>query len=433
MKRNTFLYLLIATVVVLVLGTAVYRSRQKAWKPATAESSQSVLEDFPLNEVACIAITDRDRTLTLARKDGRWRVAERYDYPADFSDVSRFLRDLAELRAAQIVPAGESQLGRLELLAPDRDAENAGTLVRFCDDAETELGVVIFGKEHHRKPQGGGGMMGQRSWADGRYLHVPATGKTMLVATSFTSVVTDPTEWTDSEFFKIGDVQRARLEQDGNVLWQVARDDKNDDLRLDGLAEGEEQDDTAVRSAGSAFSWPSFTDIADPDLEAAATGLDAPKVYVAHEFSGIVYTVRVGKETDAGGFHMTVEAAYDGPAERQTPEDEAPEDKQKNDADFQKKLEENRKTVSELNERLGSWVYIVPKSSVDPVLKQRADLIKEQEEEEEEEEAEDAAPEAAAPEDPGAEAEDLTTDEAATDPSPEPGEAETAPEAAPAP
>jgi hypothetical protein len=237
---------------------------------------------------------------------------------------------------------------------------------------------VIFGKEHERKsdqpagPMGGGG-----SWPDGRYLRLPDSGRVVLVSKTFTSMEPDPSRWIDKEFFKIGDMKEAWLTDGGKEVWRVSRETKTGNLSLAGdVPEGKEVDSSKLSSIKNAFSWASFSDIADPSLSPEETGMDAPKVYTARTFDDFVYTVRIGKETDDGKYYLQASVDYDGPKERTAAEDESPEDKQKNDDEFKKTQKENVEKARETSKRLEGWTYIVTKYTVEGVIRDRDALLK---------------------------------------------------------
>ena len=249
----------------------------------------------------------------------------------------------------------------------------------FKDASGKDLGYIILGKEHKKESDnapGPMGMMGGGSWPDGRYLRVPSMEQVVLVSETFSSIEDDPSRWVEKEFFKIGDVQTASLSEGGKVLWRVSRKTKSDPLKLEGdIPAGKEVDTSKLSSIKSAFSWASFTDVADPSLSPEKTGMDKPKVYVARDFDGVVTTVRIGKEVD-GKYYLQAEVAYKGPTERTPAKDEKEKDKKKKDEEFAKKLEEKVKKAQTTNKRLKGWTYLVSKYTVDSVLKKRDELLK---------------------------------------------------------
>ena len=393
MKRQQLVTLLCVAAAVVVLCVIVSAVRQRSWGRSGSESDRLVLPDLEntVNDIVKIEVTDKDGTVHVVKKDNRWRIEERFDYPANYDRISEFLRDLIDLKVAQTVNIGESQYGRLELLTPGgEDKDKCGTKVVFYDAGDKPTGTLLLGKEHEKKSDSSAApsMYGGGSWPDGRYVLVPDTKKVVLVSETFSSVVGRAKDWLNKDFFKVGDMKSGVLREDGKEAWRVEREKKGDDMKLVGLAEGEKQDDTDVRGIGNAFSWASFEDIADPALGDAETGMDKPKEFTATDFDGFTYVVKVGKETSDGKSYMSVAVDYEGPKEREPEEGESEEDKTKKDEEFKKKQDESQEKASELkrlvDDRTGKpWVYIVSKYTAEKILKERKDLIKEPEKKDE--------------------------------------------------
>ena len=194
MKGKQLLYVFGVLVVVVLVGVLLGRARARSWQGASAAGGSLVFPSFPLNDVARIDLVGKDGKTQIARKDGAWRVLDRFGYPAKFETVSEFLRDVSELKAAQTLTVGESQYGRLELLGPDKGAE-AGTEVVFYGEGDKELARLVLGKNHERQAAETApsnpmmGMMGggRGGWPDGRYLLVPSAKKVVLVSKTFSS------------------------------------------------------------------------------------------------------------------------------------------------------------------------------------------------------------------------------------------------------
>ncbi len=378
MNKKQLIFILIAAVVVVAAGIIALNQKQESWNTGD-NLDRNVLPGFPVNDIAKVVIAEDQGEVVLQKKNDKWRVVQRYDYPAKFETLRDFLRNLHELKAAQIPAVGESQYGRLKLLAPGKGDES-GIQVTFFDNKGTELATVILGKEHQKKSSGAMG----GSWPDGRYLRVPERNSVVLVSETFSSIKTEPTDWLQTEFFKLGDIKTAQLLRDNQTVWTLSRETKTGDLQMDNLPEGRELDSSKVQEVKNAFSWASFEDVADPELSPEETGLATPTVFKARDFDGFVYTVNIGNETDSN-YYVAVQVQYDGPQEREAEADEKSEDKEKKDKEFQDKLQENRQKADELNERLRDWVYVVKESSVDDVLKDVEDLLKEKKEEEQKE------------------------------------------------
>ena len=374
MKTRQLLYLFIGVVVLVAAGIVLQRRGSRQWQSGGGPGRPKILTEDDLAKVEKVTISDKDGTVDIVRKDGTWRVAQRYDFPVNFGTLSEFLRDLVALKGAQEIEVGESQYGRLNLLAPDADKKDkTGTDVKLFDKSGQPVATVRLGKEH-KKPAPQGGMGG--SWPDGRYILVPRTKQVLLVGKTFSSVQTKPKSWLDKDFFKIPDMKTGKLVKDGKTVWEVQRAKKTDDMKLQGLKKDEKQDDSKVRSISTAFSWASFDDVADPALPPAKTGMDKPRTFTATDFDGFEYIIKIGNKTKDDKYYFAVDVAYKGPTARTPGEKESAKDKKKKDDEFKDKLKKNQKKAADLHKRLAGSVFIVSKYTVDSVLKERKDLLK---------------------------------------------------------
>ena len=312
--------------------------------------------------------------MNLTRKDGRWVVAERADYPANFGSVSEFLRKVWDLKVAQPVPITEKQLTRLEL------TPQSGTVVEFKDKSGKVLNTLLLGKKHMRDnpnagndPFGGGG----GGWPDGRYLMVGNDVKSAAVVSEpFANVEVKPADWVDKEFFKI-EKHKSIAVSSPNVTntWKLARESETNEWKLVDAKAGEQLDTAKAGSVTSVLAYPAFTDVATnsaPDQ----TGMDKPVVAKIDTLDGFSYDIKVGKKVaddrDDLYLQVTVNGAFN--KERTPGTDEKPEDKARLDKEFKDKvdkLEEKLKT----EKALGQYTYIVARYSIEPLFKDRKDLL----------------------------------------------------------
>src|SRR5882724_6834247 len=108
----------LTVLLVLVLGGAglLIRSKENAsLKSGDPVIGKKLLGEFPVNDVAHIAIKQGTNELNLVKKDDLWRVRERNDYPANYTEISDFLLKVRDLKIVQSEKAGPSQLPRLSL------------------------------------------------------------------------------------------------------------------------------------------------------------------------------------------------------------------------------------------------------------------------------------------------------------------------------
>jgi hypothetical protein len=94
MNRNQFVILLVLVLVLGGVGLKYYSRDAASWSSGGTAIGQKLLGDFDVNAVAQISVKQGADELLLAKKDDRWRVAQRGDYPANFPEISGLLLKL---------------------------------------------------------------------------------------------------------------------------------------------------------------------------------------------------------------------------------------------------------------------------------------------------------------------------------------------------
>jgi hypothetical protein len=378
MNRKQFIILL---VLVAVIGAAGFQVRQRgehSWQASNQSLGRKLLPDLPLNDVAQITIKAGTGELNLAKRDNLWRVSERRDYPANFSQISGLLLKFADLKISQAEEIGPSQLGRFELLPPDAGT-NTATQVEFKDAAGKTREVVLLGKKHMKKPAANStfGGMNDEGWPDGRYVMAGTSAKTIaLVSDALEDVQPKPESWLNKDFFSIEKPRSIAVQfPEATNSWELTRASETNDWQLADAAKNEKPDATKVSSVTKPFSSPSFNDVAPAGDKPENSGLTNLTIVTVDTFDGFTYTVKLGEERN-GDFPMRIAVTANLPVTRVAAKDERPEDKTKLDAEFkdrQKKLSE--KLASE--KKFEGWVYFVPSYNVEPVIKLRSQLLTE--------------------------------------------------------
>lgn len=381
MNRKQFLTLLIVGLVVGGIGLAYLNKRRSSYTATETSATTRVMPDFPLNDVGQIRIKQAGGEVNLQKTNESWVVQERWGYPANFSEISGFLRKVWELKPVQEVQVGASQFARLELVAPtNASAGSAGTMVEFKDKNNAPLKNLLLGKKHTRgsgeeSPFGGGDM------PVGRYVMVPeAQPKVWLVSETFADVEPKPEQWLDKEFFKVEKSKAISVvsPQETNT-WSVARETETGDWKLLDAKPDEQIDSSKASSLNWALNSPNFNDVAAPDVKLEEVGLDKPVTAKIETFDGFIYNLKISSQTNEN-LHLQVDVSANFPKERTAKADEKPEDKDKLDKEFKDnlvKLEEKLKK----EQKFSKWTYVVSKWTVDALLKPRKDLLAEKKEE----------------------------------------------------
>ena len=382
MKTKQLMILLAVVIVLAAIALFKNHRNNSGWRESLSETATTMLpDDFDESAIYSVTIKDSSRSITMHRGENGWTLADKFDYPANFKELTRFISDLTETKIAQSVPTSPEQLDAMKLTD-----ESGAVTVTLADKEGKPLKTIQFGKKVEKetdKSQMSPQMMMYGMGGNiplGRF--VSMDGETVIVANTF-SLVDDPVkEWFDSEFFKISDMKSATLSQNGTVIWSASRDSSSADMNLIGdIPADKELDKTKVNAVKSAFSWIRFNDVADPKAPAKETGMDSPKVLTAIGFDDNIYKITFGAPVD-GKQYLKVAVSWNGATVRTPAEDEKPEDKAKLDADFAKKVKESQDKAKELNDRLSPWTYEVGTNALSSVDKAFADFLKDKPKEE---------------------------------------------------
>ena len=369
--KQLFILLVLAA---LAAGGWYYLSQDSLSRSSRKARAEGKILDFPINDVEHIKIKSSEGELNVVKKGDTWVVPERADYPANFEQVSGFIRKLWELKTVQDVgKVGKSQLPRLELEEPGK-GEKTATVVELIGANDKTLASILLGKKFSRKSEGGGNEMGMPAFAIGRYVKPAGGEKVSLVNESFDDVEPSPAKWLAKDFVKVDPAKSISVTgQTDAQKWTITRESATGEWKLADAKPDEKVDANKNFSLGSIFSSPNFDDVLAPTAKPEETGLDKPTMAKIETFDGFTYELKIGKP-NGKDTPVTVAVSADLPKERTPGKDEKPEDKTKLDDEFkakQKRLEE--KLANE--QKFAGRVYLVPQSSVEPLLKDRAALL----------------------------------------------------------
>lgn len=380
MNQKQFLVLIVLGLAIGGLGLYLANKKKASYSGTSIQSGERVIKDFPINNVAQIRILHGTNEVNLVRGDV-WTVKERWNYPANFTDIHDFLRKVWDLKPGQDVEAGPSQYGRLTLLNPAEDkSTNSGTLVEFKDDKGARLKSILLGKQHMKESPGGGPMGMGGGFPVGRYVLVPESKKVWLVSETFANIDTKPEAWLSKDFLKVEKVKSVSVTSPNPTnTWTLSRETEAGDWKMADVKEGENFDKSKASSLNYALSSPSFNDIVSPEAKPEETGLDKATVAKLETFDGFTYTATLGS-TNEDNIHLKLDVAATLAKERTPAADEKPEDKEKLEKEFKDKLAKFEEKLKK-EEQFEKWTYLVSKYTVDALLKPRTDFLAEKKEE----------------------------------------------------
>lgn len=372
MNRKQFLVVLAVLGVLVAAAAAVVVSERSAWTSADSRAAQKAIAGLKISDVAEIAIRDSSGELHLVRGQAGWSVRERADFPADTDRVASVLVKLAELKVVQSEPLVESQRARLDLVEPKDKAQGAGTTVELKDAKGGVLVRLLLGKKI-TKGSAMASLGRPEADATGRYLVAGGEAKTVLaVGDPLNEAEAKVQDWLVKDLLRVEGSKTISSTKDGKPRWTVTRNTESTDWRM--LGSAARPDLQKATDLASALGWVNLVDVvADPAK--VSTGLDHAVVIKAETFDGLKYTLSVGSQVEAN-YYVKIAVAGE-PVKTRTPaKNEKAEDKGKNDKAF----EEQRKKLLEKVERekkLERWTYLVTKTSLDPLLRDRQQLMPE--------------------------------------------------------
>jgi hypothetical protein len=374
MNRKQFIILLALLAILAAAGTAVILSDRAAWTSADSRSGQKVVSDLRISDVAEIALADSAGELHLLKRKDGWSVRERADFAADTDRVGEFLVRLAELKVVQRENLPEGQRARMQLIEPKSgDTKIAGTRLELKDTKGAVLARLLLGKKVLKSaPESA--LARSEPEATGRYVTSNGDANTLLVVSDpLSEAESKPERWIPKELIR---VDRSRSISatgiDGRPRWTITRSGESVDWRFaDSAAKPDLQKATDVASA---LYWINAVDVV-PDPAKVDTGLGRPVVVKASTFDGLTYALRIGNKI-GDDYYLGLSVTGEPPRARSPAKGEKAEDRAKKDKEF----EESRKKLLEKidrEKRLERWTYLVARSSLDPLLRERSQLLPE--------------------------------------------------------
>jgi hypothetical protein len=366
MKKNQLLLLLAVAFVASLAGVFFQLSQSDRWN--NAKTDRTIFQNLPINDVTKIQIRSVPATVTLEKKADEWRVAEREDYPADFTKIRDLTRMLWELKAGQETQIGPSQLGRLKLIAPGQGTDS-GLEIDLQGEKDKQIASLIIGKSVDRTNAS------TDTPATGRFVYNPAVrDRVYLVSESFASV--DPVSigsWLDKTFITPGEPEEIdQAAWSNNPGWKITRKDPKADWELENPQADEKLDKAVVQNLSSLS--PTFVDVRPPSTSQEETGLKDPFKITVKTFEGFTYLLLVGKAAPDKTRYLLLRVSADLPASRTPAPNESADDKKKKDEEFDKKTAALKERL-EKDRRFEKWVYLVPEYNLEQILKRRDEIL----------------------------------------------------------
>jgi hypothetical protein len=330
----------VAAILVVLLGVLggaalLYQHQERGRRPDNAGTlGRTLLKDLQAADIAAIRIVEPKATLTVQRKDDRWVIAERADFPADLAKVREFVLKAIGLKVGQSEPLGEKDRTRLNLDA-------SGTRIEFKAADGKDLAVFTVGRKYFKREVDNPG----KATPDGRFIALPGEpGTAYLVGDPLTQASANSAEWIDRTSFQVEKVKTLEVRYPAGGGWRIERAGDNADWKLAGARPEEKLDVSRANAASYSLQLLELADVAPKD--AGDTGLDKPITIDATTLEGLSYAIKVGK---LAGDNYYVSFTSSG---NHKAEDKAAREK-----------------------TLSQHVLLIPKSKLEDTLKPRAELL----------------------------------------------------------
>jgi Domain of unknown function (DUF4340) len=365
MKKNQVLLSLALAAVLGMAGIYFQISKSAGWNDA--KTDRRLLSDLPINDIAKIQIRSSAANVTLEKKQNKWAVAERNDYPADFDKVRDLARTLWQLKDVREMEIGPSQFDRLKIAAPGRGSDS-GVEIDLRGENDSSIASLILGKTMEQGEDATRGVAG-------RFVYNPATkDRVSLVGETFANV--DPVtvgSWLDKTFIAPGEIREIeQVPWSNNQGWKIVRDAPKAEWKLQETQNGETLEKQFAQGVGN-FS-PSFLDVRPSSVSTDETGLNEAFRVQLKTFDGFKYDFAIGKSGPEKARYVKFEVGAELNPTRIPGPNESPEDKKKKDQEFDKKIAELRQRLAD-EKKLEQWVYLVPDWSLDQLMKRRDEIL----------------------------------------------------------
>jgi len=381
-KRQVIALWIIAAVLGTAVGIIKYNQSGETKSSTQRTPGQTLFETFPANEVAAVEISGASGKINLIRKDGRWIITERDGYPANSGYVNDFIRTLAELKVARATEAGPSFAPRFGMDESAVTAEDRGLSATFRDASGKELAKISLGKNIQSGadagPYGGGSV--------GRYIrnHADESGF-YAISELFPAVTDEVVRWLDDSFFSPEKIQSISLSGKGTeeTVWKLVRETEEAEFKLDAAKSGEVLNTTAAAPLKNIFSYARFDDVVPAAEVEQRTNVAEKRTATIVTFEGFTYQIAITPSKPAGKedapaatdkMLLTVSVDAQLPKERKKETDEKPEDAKTKDEAFTTRLNSLTEKLAK-EKQLSGKTFVVAKSTVEPLLKERPDLI----------------------------------------------------------
>ncbi len=360
----------LVALLILIGGGAAYYYQQQGVTATVQSLGKPLLPSIKAADISSIALREGADTLTLTRKDGRWILVERGDFPADPQKIREFVLKVLELKIGQNEPVAAADRARLQLAEHGKDG--AATELQFKGADGKVLGTLLIGKKYFK---GAAPDNIEAAPGDGRFVMLPGvTDRVYIVSDPLPQATAKSASWIITDGIAIQNPGSIEMRFRDGERWRVFREGKQGPWKLDPLKAGEKAEQSRLSSVAYGLYELKIADVAPLGITPADSGLDTPVTLIATGEEGARFTIKLGKlrKTDLYASIVMDDAPADKP--RVPAKDEKPEDKAKIDKEYSEFLAKRSARYAR-EKSLSGYTVLLSMRSLTDILKRRDELL----------------------------------------------------------
>lgn len=365
MRAKTVLVLAVVCALALsvVVVVKLAQSRPTGWA-----IGQKIAPRFPINGVERIVVRNSGGTVTVGKDEGIWRVAEYYDFPANFAKVVELLQQVYEMQVGQHQKVRGTSLGRLRLLGPaaaGTEESGQGTAVAFFTKGATPVFEMIVGnhKQRARDPQDPYGF----PTPEGTYIRiasasagVPSGSESVLIVKDIISLPASAEGWIERQILNIpsDEVREISVRTPAGEGFTLSRTNSTDAFSMADLPATQQVNIATANSLAGALSYFTIQKVVPPSEASTSTVLETAWTFSVRTADGITYRMTLA-DTNAPDAYARLEVKFDAQYAEGTTN----------------AVDELKEKADMLQARFGGWLYVLPSYKINELRKTRDDVI----------------------------------------------------------
>jgi len=341
-------------IVLVVVQSRLHRSEVRVWR-----GGGHLIQGLDTGKIAGITIGPGENAVRLVRKEGRFVVANKEDYPADISKINDLLTSCLDIITHELITTNPANFDELEVTE-----EKAKSVVKFLDAGQKLITGVIIGK---KQPE-------TKSW----YVRL-VSGNEVYSASKVPTIYDDPMDYIDKQMVNIdrSDIVKVTVAGPNETYTLTVDPNDEDKITLENLPTGKKLKEGPARSVLSALSYFSFKDV-KRETSFEKDKLNFNHSYVCHLKNLMIYTFHIAKVD--GKTYLKCNAEYTGDTREILKSKQNLEDKEK--------ALLTRDEAVNFNNKHKGWVYEIAQWKADNLTKKLSDLLEEQKKQDQAEKAE---------------------------------------------